>query len=162
MKARHVIFALGTCLYVLSFFLPAATEFYKGDDRGGSGRSFSKTVTGAACAVFALAPLRALIESPEQRAASGTPHWSDALVALTISGLINPAFLVCLVVLALNQKSALGSAIRVVVLLMLVAPLFFFYYPGSTLRPNVGYFVWTGAMLIVLFGDKLRTQLHLA
>jgi hypothetical protein len=49
----------------------------------------------------------------------------------------------------LRPKGRLGLALRIALLLMFIAPWLVFYNMG--LYPREGYFVWTVAMLMVMF-----------
>jgi hypothetical protein len=131
MKTRHVILFLGMLLYMVSFFFPAAVLY------GPGGKSIG-SLSGIECALMSLQPSMG----------SGTANLASS--SQLISGLINPVFLISIVLLARNPKGKPGAILRFMLLFMLAAPLVYFYH-GIDLRPLVGYFLWTAAILMVLF-----------
>jgi hypothetical protein len=127
MKVRHILLLLGMLLYMVSFFLTAATLY-------GPGAKPMSSMSGTECAILSL-----------------IASWSNLdSLPLLISGLINPVFLISIILLARNPKSKPGLVLKIALLFMLVAPLVYFYQ-GIDVRPYVGYFLWTTAMLMVLF-----------
>jgi hypothetical protein len=126
MKISRLALLIGMVLYVVSFFLPAAKEAH--------------AIPGYLCAYLALVlpwirePLKSLRSDPLN------------LFSILLSGWINPVFL--LTIILLLRKARLGAVLRIALLFMFAAPWIFFY---KDLRPQTGYFLWTGAMLLALF-----------
>ena len=73
--------------------------------------------------------------------------------AILISGWINPVFLITFVLLMINPRNRVAGILRIVLIFMFAACWIVFYY--EHLRPRLGYFVWTAAMLLALFAGKL-------
>jgi len=73
--------------------------------------------------------------------------------AILLSGWINPVFLITFVLLLINPRNRLAGVLRIVLIFMFAACWIVFYY--EHLHPRLGYFLWTGAMLLVLFAGKL-------
>jgi hypothetical protein len=130
MKTRHVILFLGMLFYIASFFFPAAILY------GPGGKSLG-SLSGIECAIMSLQP------------SMGSGAANLALSSQLISGLINPVFLINIILLARNPESKPAAILRIVLFFMLAAPLVYFYQ-GIDLRPLVGYFLWTAAILMVL------------
>jgi hypothetical protein len=73
--------------------------------------------------------------------------------AILLSGWINPVFLIAFVLLLINPRNRLAGILRIVLIFMFAACWIVFYY--EHLHPRAGYFIWTAAMLLVLFAGKL-------
>jgi len=73
--------------------------------------------------------------------------------AILLSGWINPVFLVTFVLLLINPRNRLAGILRILLIFMFAACWIVFYY--EHLHPRLGYFLWTAAMLLVLFVGKL-------
>ena len=73
--------------------------------------------------------------------------------AILLSGWINPVFLITFVLLLINPRNRLAGVLRIVLIFMFAASWIVFYY--EHLHPRLGYFLWTGAMLLTLFAGKL-------
>jgi hypothetical protein len=130
---------LGMVLFVVSFFLIAVRE-------AGAAPSDSG-MRGYTCAYVALLSpwgsdgLRMLREGPVD------------YFAILLSGWINPVFLITVVVLLVRPKGSLAGVLRITLLIMFLACWIVFY--KEHLHPREGYFLWTAAMLLVLFSSKL-------
>jgi hypothetical protein len=139
MKRYWILILLGMVLFVVSFFLIAVRE--AGATQSGSG------MRGYTCAYVALLSpwgsdgLRMLREGPVD------------YFAVLFSGWINPVFLLTVVVLLIRPSGALAKVLRGVLLVMFLACWIVFY--KEHLHPRAGYFLWTAAMLLALFADKL-------
>jgi hypothetical protein len=72
------------------------------------------------------------------------------------SGWINPFFLVTAFLLLRKPNGRLGSILRILVVVMFAACWGAFYY--ENVRPWIGYWVWTAAMLVVLFSTMLARE----
>jgi hypothetical protein len=137
MKINRILLLIGMVLYIGSFFLIAIKDAQASPSASG--------YAGYWCAyVTLLSPwghdgLRMLQESPVD------------YFAVLISGLINPVFLITVVLLLRKPNSRLAATLRVVVLCMFAACWIVFY--KEHLRPQAGYFLWTAAMLLVLFSN---------
>src|SRR5262245_54589006 len=125
-------------LFVGSFFLIAVRE--ANATQAGSG------MRGYTCAYVAfLSPwgsdgLRMLREGPMD------------YFSVLFSGWINPVFLITALVLFIRPDGRLAGTLRIIVLVMFLACWIVFY--KEHLHPQAGYFLWTGAMLLVLFSSK--------
>lgn len=73
--------------------------------------------------------------------------------AILLSGWINPVFLIAFVLLLINPGNRVAGILRIVLIFMFAACWIVFYY--EHLHPRAGYFIWTAAMLLVLFAGKL-------
>jgi hypothetical protein len=139
MKRYWILIFLGLVLFVISFFLIAVRE--AGATQSDSG------MRGYTCAYVALLSpwgsdgLRTLREGPV------------GYFAVLFSGWINPVFLLTVVVLLIRPSGALAGVLRGVLLVMFLACWIVFY--KEHLHPRAGYFLWTAAMLMALFADKL-------
>jgi hypothetical protein len=136
---RWILFLAGMALFVVSFFLIAVKDAKASRDVEG--------MPGYKCAsTTLLAPwgsdgMRMLRDAP-----------SD-FFALLFSGWINPVFLLTLAPLLIRPRGRLAAVLRIVLMVMFIAPWIVFY--RADLRPRAGYFLWTAAMLMVLFSNKL-------
>jgi hypothetical protein len=138
-KTRWILFLAGMVLFVVSFFLIAVRE--AGATHSDSG------MRGYTCAYVALLSpwgsdgLRMLREGPVD------------YFAILFSGWINPVFLITVLVLLIRPTGNLAGVLRGVVLVMFLACWIVFF--KEHLHPRAGYFLWTVAMLLVLFSGKL-------
>ena len=134
MKSYRVLILIGLLVYVISFFLIAV-------------RGTGLSLEGYKCALVTLLTpwgsdgVRMLRESPLD------------FFSTLFSGWINPVFLITTVILLIRPNSGLGAILRVVVLLMFPACWLVFY--KEHFRPGEAYFLWTAAMVLVLFSNKL-------
>ncbi len=139
MKTYRILILLGLVLFVASFFLVAVRE--AGATQGEAG------IRGYTCAYVALlAPwgsdgLRLLRQGPVD------------YFAILFSGWINPVFLIAAVAVLIRPQGRFAGVLRMVLLVMFVAPWIVFY--KEHLHPREGYFLWTAAMLLVLFSSKI-------
>jgi hypothetical protein len=135
MKINRILLLIGMVLYIVSFFLTAVKDTFASTSASG--------YPGYLCAYLTLLSpwghdgLRMLQASPVD------------YFAVLVSGLINPVFLITMVLLLRKPNSRLAATLRVVVLCMFAACWIVFY--KEHLRPQAGYFLWTAAMLLVLF-----------
>jgi hypothetical protein len=142
MKMSRIVFLIGFLLYVGSFFLIAVKE--TSASPGASGFS------GYWCAYITLI-------SPW-----GHEGWSMlhdkpiGYFAILFSGWINPVFLITAIVLLVKPKGRLGALLRIVVIVMFPACWVVFYQ--MNLRPRAAYFLWTVAMLLVLFSAMFSRE----
>ena len=74
-------------------------------------------------------------------------------IALTLSGLINPLFLITLALLQRNKTRKVGEILRIVLLCLFPACWIVFFM--NHYYPHVGYFLWASAMLAALFSRRL-------
>jgi len=138
MKMNRVLALLGFLLYVGSFFLPAV-KIPKSD-----------SLAGYWCAYITLV-------LPWGHDGFQTFHEQPLrYFSVLFSGWINPLFLVSALLLLRKPGSRLGSILRIIVVLMFPACWGAFYY--EHVSPWIGYWVWTAAMLMVLFSTMLARQ----
>jgi hypothetical protein len=139
-KTYWTLIVLGIILFIVSFFLTAVK-----DVNAAPGASGEK---GYFCAYITLSiPLghdgwQMLRETPVN------------YFAVLLSGLINPVFVITVVLSLLKPQGRPGAILRIVLLFMFAACWIVFY--RAHLRPQAGYFLWTAAMLLVLFSNKPR------
>ncbi len=136
-KRSRTIFLTGLALYAVSFFLLAA--------------SFARNEPG----ILALDPLYgwycaiiALVEpwSTYLWKLSKTPF---AWAALLLSGLINPVFLIT-VILFWRQR-AWRLALMLAIAVLALNPFCWVVFHDEGLHPREGYFLWVLSMVLVLF-----------
>jgi hypothetical protein len=75
-----------------------------------------------------------------------------------VTGLINPAFLITVVLRLCAANSRLVSILKFATILMLPSCWIVFY--GQKLYPREGYFIWTIGMLLVLFPELVRSKIE--
>jgi hypothetical protein len=138
-KTYWILIFLGLVLFAVSFRLVAVRQ-------GGAGPG-DPGMRGYTCAyVTLLSPwgsdgLRMLREGPVE------------YFAVLFSGWINPVFLITTILLLIRPNGGLAGTLRVILLIMFLACWIVFY--KEHLHPREGYFLWTAAMLLVLFSSKL-------
>jgi hypothetical protein len=135
-KTYRILILLGLVLYVASFFLTAVK-----DTKTSAGMPGYKCATTALLAPWGGDGLNMLRETPVD------------YFALLFSGWINPVFLITALAFLIRPQGRFAGILRVVLLLMLPACWIVFY--KAELRPVEGYFLWTAAMLLVLFSNTL-------
>jgi len=135
LKRNRILVVAGMVLYVGAFFLVGAQNAHPSAGERG--------YPGWFCA------LDTLISPWGHDARSSIGEDPVVYFSMLFSGWINPLFLITLLVALLLPKARLGSVLRVVLLLMFLAPWLVFY--NMSLYPREGYFVWTLAMLMVMF-----------
>lgn len=135
MKKNWIFVVVGMLMYVGAFFLIAAHDAHaSASDRG---------YPGWFCAVITLINpwghdgFTLMRESPLQ------------YFALVFSGWINPLFLITLLAQLVRPKGRSAFVLRIILLLMFPACWIVFF--SMNLHPREGYFVWTAAMLLVVF-----------
>ena len=139
MKTYWTLILLGLVLFAVSFRLIAV--------RGAGAGPSDPGIRGYTCAYVALMSpwgsdgLRMLREGPVD------------FFAILFSGWINPVFLITMIVLLVRPKGSLARMLRIILLIMFLACWIVFY--EEHLHPREGYFLWTAAMLLVLFSNKL-------
>ena len=144
MKMARLIAVIGFLVFAGSFFLTGVKEAVAApSDRG---------IPGYLCAYMTIV----------------LPWTSDGMrmlhhepvdyFAILFSGWINPVFLITFVLLLINPRNRLAGILRIVLIFMFIACWIVFYY--EHLHPRLGYFLWTAAMLLVLFAGKLFPGRH--
>jgi hypothetical protein len=138
-KTYRILILFGLILYVVSFFLTGVKD--------ASAAANVKGIYGYDCASITLL----------------SPWGSDGLkmfreepvnfLSVLFSGWINPVFLITVVVLLIRPNSGAAGVLRIVLLIMFIAPWIVFY--REHLHPRGGYFLWTAAMLLVMFSSRL-------
>ena len=137
MKKNWTFVVVGLALYVGAFFLVAAHD-------ADSSSSFSvRGYPGWFCAAITLRNVWGH-EGLDLLRQSRLVYFS-----LLFSGWINPLFLITLLAQLVRPKGRLAFVLRILLLLMFPACWIVFIQMG--LRPREGYFLWTAAMLLVMF-----------
>jgi hypothetical protein len=128
--------AIGFCIYVAAFLLPAIQP-------PGAGPA-TNTVTGWVCALFALAPMAALVRGQWE----GVQHEVLLLVA---SGLVNPFLLVYLVMRIWPRLVKTRCVFAVLVLAGIVSS--WIYMGKSSFKPMIGHYLWVAGIFIILASE---------
>jgi hypothetical protein len=133
--------ALGA--FIISFLLPAirTSDFLHLD------------IPGYVCA---LSTLGALFSAWDKDSLAILTTKPTEYFAVLCSGLINPLFLATFVLLRKKKTERLGKKLRIVILCVL--PACWLYFWGEKVYPNVGYFLWTSAMVVALFSNSFSNQ----
>jgi len=138
----RVLLLIGFAAYVASYFLPAARETAAAASNPG--------FEGYWCAYVTLI-------SPWGH--SGMEMLRDNAIAyfgILFSGWINPLFLITMVMSLVKPAARVTAILRVIVIVMFAAVWVVFYQ--LHLRPRPGYFLWTAAMLVVLFSSMVSRR----
>jgi hypothetical protein len=133
--AKRALLSLGMLLYIASFFLFAF---------GGGG---GQPVRGYGAAILTV------IIPWEQNPFSPLSIFHDSIfdyIAILISGLINPLFLISIALILLERQRAV-DILRTTFLLMIPFCWVVFYF--HHFYPREGYFVWLFGMVLVLFSS---------
>jgi hypothetical protein len=139
---RRVVFWVGLALYAASFAMVAL------QDMGG-------TKTGFQCAeISILMPI--ILVKDSLRGAHEVTH--DALEAFSIFmvALINPLFLVWVVVSSFQKHARSLLVLKIALLSMIPFCWIIFAYRG--MHPREGHFLWIVGMLLVLFSGTFGTS----
>lgn len=137
MKRSGTILLIALAVFVASFFLPAIHI-----------PGIIGNIPGYLCAWVTLtAPSDGLKEM------SAKPL---EYAALTLSGLINPVFVIALALLQRNTTRKAGEILRIVLLFIFPACWIVFFMNHYYL--HVGYFLWAAAMVAALFSDSLAPR----
>ena len=142
MKTNRVVVLIGFLAYVASFFLIAVKETNATSSNAG--------FEGYWCAYIALV-------SPWGH--SGMELLRDSALAyfsVLLSGWINPVFIITAAMLLARPHGRPGAFLRIVVVLLL--PACWIVFHNEHLRPWTGYWIWTAAMLVVLFSTMLARE----
>ncbi len=140
MKTHRIVALIGLLLYVGSFFLTAIKET----------SSNPSGYHGYWCAYVTLVSpwghdgMELLREEPL------------LYFAMLFSGWINPLFLITAAMLWTKPKGRAGAFLRIVVALLL--PACWVVFHQYNVIPRAGYWLWTVAMLVVLFSTMLARQ----
>jgi len=133
MKIGRIVLLLATLLYIASFFMVAVTV--------------PDPLAGYDCAYTALVL---------PWSSDGLKTLRDAPIdyfSILLSGLINPVFIVTLILLWRKPRGRARAILRVVLVLMFGAC--WVVFNRMHIQPRAGYFLWTGAMLVALFSGLL-------
>ena len=141
----RTVFWLGLLLYAASFFLSFV---------GGRGVYTPKPPSGADCAIdwFLFPWIYVHFQSMGS-------FWTDAPiehVSIAISGWINPVFFLAVLLQLIGKTPELIRILRNVILLML--PFCWIEFLYWHVYPREGYFLWIGAMLLVLFSSEVGNR----
>src|SRR6478752_8049506 len=130
MERSRMVLLVAMVVFAVSFFLPAV--FFSGLGPGG--------MIGYMCAyVTLLSPW-----SSDGLKDIGTQPL--AYFTVLFSGLINPVFLVSVVLLRRPRAQKAARILRILFLLML--PACWFVFVSHNMYPGPGYFLWTAAMIV--------------
>jgi hypothetical protein len=77
-------------------------------------------------------------------------------VSIAISGWINPVFFLAVILQVIGKTPRLSKVLRYVSALML--PFSWVLFLDPHVYPREGYFLWIGAMLLVLFSTELENR----
>jgi hypothetical protein len=145
MRAERLAFWTGFLLYAVSLLLPAVA---------GRGVYTPELPSVAGCTLdWFLFPMTYIsLHGP-----GGTSDFftDDPIknVSIAISGWINPVFLFTVLLALVGKTPILTRVFRNIVIVMMPFCWIAFRYSG--VYPREGYFLWTGAMLLVLLSSKL-------
>jgi hypothetical protein len=144
-RSGRTAFWLGFLVYAVSFFLSFV---------GGPGVYTSEPPSGADCAFdWFFFPL---IYVHTHSMASFLTDAPIENVSIAISGWINPVFFLAVILQVIGKTPRLSKVLRYVILLMLSFSWVLFL--DQHVYPREGYFLWIGAMSLVLFssGQEIR------
>lgn len=134
-RRNWILVVLGLALFSAAFYLPAVKEV--------SASATDKGIVGYKCALLAL-------ELPWGKDGFKILHDTPGMYfSILISGWINPAFLIVLVLVLIKPGSRVFWALRVVVLLMFIAC--WVVFSQVHLHPQMGYYLWMAGILLALF-----------
>lgn len=135
MRRNWILVLLGFAIFVAAFFLPAIKEV--------SASANDKGIIGYKCALLAL-------ELPWGSDGAKILHDTPGMYfSILISGWINPAFLIVLVLVLIRPASRVFWALRVLVALMFVAC--WIVFGQIHFRAQIGYYLWMAGILLALF-----------
>jgi hypothetical protein len=137
MSVKQLLFGLGLLIYTLSLLL-----FATGDHKGVLGR-----LKGFECAYLAIA---SALDSPFS-AGSGVYPPVILYLSISMSGLINPVFLVYAALASLTRKPRIVRVLRLVLLSMI--PFCWVVFHFLEVYPREGHVLWVIGMLFVLFSS---------
>jgi hypothetical protein len=141
MKVSRAVFLIGLLLYIASFFLTAVKE---------SGSDSSAGYHGYWCAYTTLV-------GPWGHSGMELIREEPLLYfAILFSGWINPLFLIAAVMLWAKPNGRASAFLRIVVVLLL--PACWVVFREYKVWPRPGYWLWTAAMLVVLFSTMLARE----
>jgi len=144
-QASRFVLVLAIAFFILSFFL---TGVRIAPDRDPDPPRAS--VRGFGCAYLALIYPWARSANPESDP-SGLKWF-----AYLISGWINPVFIITIVALYSKRARRLGWVLRIVLLGM--SPFCWIVFREDLMDPAIGYFLWTGSMVLALFSSLLLSD----
>ncbi len=134
-RRNWILVVLGFAVFVTAFFLPAVK------DVNASAKDVG--VMGYKCASLAL-------RIPWGHEGQGMLHSSPVqYFSILISGWINPAFVLVLILVLVKPGSGLSWGLRVLVALMFIAC--WVVFSQVHLKPQMGYWLWMGGILVALF-----------
>ena len=140
MKRNRIVLVVALAMFVASFFCASAM--------GSSKFITTSEFSGWFCAYVTL--LMPWGHDPSLN------HSLLGNMALLFSGLINPIFLVTVVLMIRERAPRLVNALRIVLLLML--PSCWVVFLDQHIWPRYGYFLWVAAILLVLFSGSFSNQ----
>ena len=138
MTRRRAVFFSALAAFIASFFVTAVRASF-----------FRVDIPSYVCAFMFFSPW-----TRENIQNIGT-NPAEYFAALS-SGIINPFFVAAIVLLQKRQKLRLGKLLRGTVIALFPACWISFWLTDS--RPDVGYFLWTAAMLVLLFMPRISNE----
>lgn len=138
MRRNWILVLLGFALFAGSFFLPAVKDVNAGAKDAG--------VVGYKCASLALR-IPWGNEGQGLRRSSPVQYFS-----ILISGWINPAFLLVLVLVLIRPGWVVSQVLRVVVVLMFGAC--WVVFSQVHLQAQLGYYLWMLGIILALFAPR--------
>jgi hypothetical protein len=142
MSRKKTLFGIGMVLYAISFALVAVADRWPGH---GSLRGYATAV----CSIWFTLGLNPLSNNSPFR------DLKFEYVSLLISGLINPLFLVILILAARGYQRTI-AVLRIVLLLMI--PFSWVVFHWQDFYPREGYFLWLIGIVLVLFCGFLGSE----
>jgi hypothetical protein len=142
MKKGRIVLAVAMAIYVASFFVSAVGRVYGG--------RVSPDIVGYECASMTL------LSPWTPDALKSFPENPLLFIALVFSGWINLVFLVAIGFLLKKRITSATTMLRTALLLMMPACWIVFYQEHAT--PGLGYFLWTGGMVVAIFSVSLERE----
>jgi hypothetical protein len=144
-RSGWTAFWLGFLVYAVSFFLSFV---------GGPGAYTPKPPSGTDCAFdwFCVPWIYVHLN----RMGSFLTDAPIENASIAISGWINPLFFLAVLLQVIGKTPRLSKVLRYVILLML--PFCWVVFLDQHVYPREGYYLWIGAMLLVLFSTELEKR----
>ena len=142
MKRGRIVLLVAMAIYVASFFVSAVGRVYGG--------RVSPSIVGYECASVAL------LSPWTADGLKSFPENPLLFIGLVFSGWINLVFMVAMGFLLKKRTAGATTMLRTALLLMMPACWIVFYQEHAT--PGLGYFLWTGGMVVAIFSMSLERE----